>query len=83
MFNKLIEKVTFTCSDCDTSIQFDVKTDDAQFSELGYALGKLHCPKCGADLSYASCEMIKAIKQYNDSVENLLDWKESSNATLN
>lgn len=57
MFANFVEKVTFTCPQCNTSITFDIPWDDIR--KLFNVTERLTCPKCleslSSDARHGSC----------------------------
>lgn len=80
MFADFVEKVTFTCSHCNTSITFDVLKDDIR--ELFKVTEHLMCPKCSESLSSDARSMTHAIYEYNKAVQALNDIEENTHSKL-
>lgn len=80
MFANFVEKVTFTCPHCNTSITFNVLEDDIR--ELFKATERLVCPKCSEALSSDARSMSHAIYEYNKAVQALNDTEKNTRSKL-
>ena len=80
MFADFVEKVTFTCPYCNTSITFDVPEDDIR--ELFKVTERLTCPKCLESLSSDARSMAHAIYEYNKAVQTLNDTEKNTHSKL-
>lgn len=76
-----VQNITFTCS-CGTCIKFKVEQDTEGQSGLFHAVSNLKCPRCDEDLSYDAQSVFHAVKEYNRSVEDLLETQKMYHATL-
>ncbi len=80
MFADFVEKVTFTCPHCNTSITFNVLGDDIR--ELFEATTHLKCPMCSESLSCDARSMAHAIYEYNKAARSLNDIEKNTNSEL-
>lgn len=80
MFANFVEKVTFTCPQCNTSITFDIPSDDIR--KLFNVTERLTCPKCLESLSSDARSMAHAIYEYNKAAQALNDTEENTGSEL-
>ncbi len=78
---RYVQNITYTCS-CGTCIKFKVEQDTEKQSELFHAVSNLKCPRCDEDLSFDARSALDAVKEYNRSVEDLLEAQKIYHATL-
>lgn len=80
MYANFVNKVTFSCPQCNTSITFDVLSGDIR--ELFDAVERLACPKCSESLSYDACNMVRAIHEYNKAAQALNDTQKDTGSKI-
>lgn len=78
---RYVQNITYTCS-CGTCIKFKVNQDAAQDTGLSCAVRSLKCPRCNEDLSFDAQIVFDAVKEYNRSVDELLDAQKTYKAIL-
>lgn len=59
-----INKVTFICQTCKTSIALNIPTDKTEMSKLINDASNVKCPMCSENLSFAMRDTLKAISDY-------------------